>query len=61
MIELFVQDYCNNCPDFDVEQETLHGEPEETEHYLSCKHEKICLRLYLRLREKYNELVGDTE
>lgn len=46
MIDLQVEDYCQNCPDFEVELEKLsliNGFGEEICHHtVRCKHAKRC-------------------
>lgn len=46
MIRLHIEKHCKNCPNFDVEQNTLYmadatGKT-EAEHHLRCKNEGIC-------------------
>lgn len=49
MIELMIGEQCENCPQFEVEQETLHITDatgnSQAEHQLRCKNEEICKRI----------------
>ena len=56
MIDLQIESYCNNCPDFEVEQETMSFGISDNYHKLECKHRYKCKSLanYLK-RELPNE------
>ena len=49
MIELHIEEHCKNCPNFDVEQNTLYKTDikgkTEAEHHLKCKNEDVCKRI----------------
>ena len=46
MIELHIEEHCKNCPNFEVEQNTLYKADikgkTEAEHYLRCRNEELC-------------------
>lgn len=55
MIELHVEDYCHNCPEFgaDVQKNTLYaGYEEYCQTDIYCKHRSRCEHIYEYLKEK---------
>ena len=56
MISLEIENYCNNCPDFEVEQKILEFSASDVFHSLECKHRYKCKSManYLK-RELPNE------
>lgn len=56
MIDLCVEDYCQNCPHFqeDVEHESLwsNGKSLTGHIYIRCEHRKICKRIATMMKEK---------
>lgn len=57
MIRLHIEKHCKNCPNFDVEQNTLHiaditGKI-QAEHHLRCKNEEVCKNIQEHL-QTYN-------
>ena len=45
MISLQVEKYCEGCPEFEVEQETLRIGFVESVHLLKCQHAEKCKSL----------------
>lgn len=45
MISLQVEEYCENCPDFEVKQETLRIGFCDSSHLLMCEHADKCRNL----------------
>ena len=55
MINLQIKDYCNDCPDFEVNQETVTLNSIgfcETVHILTCEHAEKCENLYRHLKKE---------
>ena len=46
MISLQVEEYCENCPEFEVRQETLKIGFCDSTHLLMCEHAEKCRNLY---------------
>ena len=51
MIKINVEKYCENCPDFKVEQDTscaesIDGEIRFTTHILTCVHKNACAQIF---------------
>lgn len=57
MITLEIEDYCQDCPHFEVEQNSfsainVYGEEVLCEHAITCKNLKLCERLRKHLLNK---------
>ena len=50
MITLEVEKYCENCPEFEVKQETLRIGFCDSSHLLMCEHADKCRNLYKHLK-----------
>lgn len=50
MISLQIERYCENCPEFEVKQETLRIGFCDASHLLTCEHADKCRNLYKQLK-----------
>ena len=51
MIDLQVEKYCENCPEFEVRQETLRIGYSNSSHLLMCEHAEKCRNLVNYFKE----------
>lgn len=51
MIDLQICEYCKNCPEFEVKQETLRMGFCDSSHLLMCEHANKCKNIYKYLKE----------
>lgn len=59
LIKLEIQDYCENCGYFQVEQDTFPFIYDEAEHTLMCQYRNICKSLYSRLSNDTRNKEGE--
>ena len=52
MIRLIVDDYCNNCPDFDAETNILYGDEGVAAINVECSNRDKCERIYRYLKKE---------
>lgn len=50
MISLQIDEYCENCPDFEVKQETMRIGFCDASHLLLCEHAGKCRNLYKHMK-----------
>lgn len=46
MIKLNVEDYCQDCPEFEARADKLYGDNRSLNTWVYCEHKKICKRIH---------------
>lgn len=55
MIKLNVEDYCQDCPEFEAHADKLYGDNRSLNTWVYCEHKKICKRIHDYLSKKLKE------
>lgn len=55
MIELNIQDYCQDCPMFNARTDKVYANSKVFNTYITCENKDICKRIKTYLEEKQDE------
>lgn len=61
MIKLNIEDYCQDCPEFEACGDKLYADNLSTDTFIYCEHKFICRRIHDHLLKKLKETTDGKE